>query len=187
MKIWQLTDGEVSEGKYLVVRRDGTIPWWPSFIMGGHDPATAAGLEGYAAEAERLGYEPEYVASVRELAAKFRALAAEKRGKVDPEAGPHRRDNPAVVAMMRGDGDLSGLKEIPEADSDVYLYAQGWRPVADAPLDGTKVDLRADAVIVRGCYWGLCDVDHSPHGAFDWVMAPAGFRPTHFRLPKPES
>ena len=25
---------EFSEGKFLVVRRDGSIPWWPHFVLG---------------------------------------------------------------------------------------------------------------------------------------------------------
>lgn len=109
MKLWQKTNGDHKEGKYLVVRRDGTIPAWPAFICGGNDPASAAGLRGYADEAERLGYESEYVASVRELADDFdtRARAVAGKVKVDPEAPPHRKDNPAIVAMMRGQGDLS--------------------------------------------------------------------------------
>lgn len=112
MKVWQKTDGEYSEGKYLTVRRDGTIPWWPAFTMGGHDPASAAGLRGYADEAERLGYEVEYVASVRSLADDYEALATSTKGqvKVDPEAPPHRKDNPSVVAMMRGEGDLAAYE-----------------------------------------------------------------------------
>lgn len=112
MKIWQMTDGEYKDGKYLVVRRDGTIPWWPNFVMGGHDPASAAGLRGYADKAEQLGYEAEYVDSVRGLADKFDALAKEVKGKakVDPEAPPHRTDNPAVIAMMRHEADLENYK-----------------------------------------------------------------------------
>lgn len=110
MKIWQKTDGDHKEGKYLVVRRDGTVPWWPSFVMGGHDPASAAGLRAYAVEAARLGYEREYVASIHDLADDFVRLAEAVKGqaKVDPEAPPHRTDNPAVVSMMRGEADLSG-------------------------------------------------------------------------------
>jgi hypothetical protein len=112
MRIWQMTDGEFADGKYLVVRRDGTIPWWPNFVMGGHDPASGAGLRGYADKAAELGYEAEYVQSIRELADMYDLLAAKVKGtvKVDPEAPPHRKDNPAVVAMMRHEADLSGYK-----------------------------------------------------------------------------
>jgi hypothetical protein len=34
MKIWAKTE-EFSEGKYLVVHRDGTTPDWPHFVIGG--------------------------------------------------------------------------------------------------------------------------------------------------------
>lgn len=109
MKLWQKTDGDYREGKYLIVRRDGTIPNWPAFICGGNDPASSAALRAYADEADVLGYEAEYVASVRELADDFeqRARAVAGTVKVDPEAPPHRIDNPSVVAMMRGEADLS--------------------------------------------------------------------------------
>lgn len=105
MKIWAKTM-EYSEGKYLVVRRDGTIPEWPHFVMGGDDPCVPFALRAYAMEAESRGYDPEYVASLRELADDFSARTG---GKADPDAGPHRKDNPAIIAMMRGYGDLTKL------------------------------------------------------------------------------
>lgn len=110
MKIWAKTE-EFSEGKYLVVRRDGTVPEWPHFVMGGFDPCVPAGLRAYADEAERRGYDPEYVASIRELAGDFERLSATPRAVAiaDPDAPPHRRDNPSVIAMMRGHGDLQSL------------------------------------------------------------------------------
>lgn len=100
MKIWAKTK-EFGEGKFLVVRRDGSSPAWPHFVMGARDPAVPAGLRAYAAEAERLGFEAEYVASIRELAADFEAYRANE-GSGDPEAPPHRKDDPAVLTAMRG-------------------------------------------------------------------------------------
>lgn len=98
MKIWAKTE-EFSEGKYLVVRRDGTIPAWPHFVIGGVDPAASAGLRGYAAKAEELGFDPEYVASIRELANDFDGLTG--TAKADPDAPPHRTDDPYVLELMR--------------------------------------------------------------------------------------
>ena len=67
VKIWAKTE-EFSEGKYLVVRRDGTIPAWPHF---------RTRRERYRLRRQRLrhmqmmpdgrGLDSEYVASVREL------------------------------------------------------------------------------------------------------------------------
>jgi hypothetical protein len=107
MKVWAKTDGEVREGKYLVVRRDGTIPPWPHFVLGGYDPAAPAALRAYARAGVELGYDPEFTSSVLELADDYEKLAADNAGKADPDAGPHRRDNPAVVAMMRHQFDLT--------------------------------------------------------------------------------
>lgn len=118
MKIWAKTEGEVREGKYLVVRRDGTIPKWGHFVIAVIDPAAAAGLRGYADEAERLRFDPEYVESIRELARDSERLSMEAASNAavlgtkgaDPDAPPHRKDNSAVVELMRGNGDLTGYR-----------------------------------------------------------------------------
>lgn len=106
MKIWTKTE-EFSEGKYLVVRRDGTIPSWPHFVIGGDDPSAPAALRAYAEDAEQRGLDPEYVASIRELADDF---SRRQGGKADPDKAPHRQDNPAIIELMRGQGDLSKLR-----------------------------------------------------------------------------
>lgn len=117
MKIWAKTDGEVREGKYLVVRRDGTIPRWKHFVIGGEDYAGPAGLRAYAEEARRLGYESEYCDSILGLAFDFEInavdaaqMSAQLGAKgADPDAGPHRKDCPAVIGMLRGNGDVADL------------------------------------------------------------------------------
>jgi hypothetical protein len=100
MKIWAKTK-EFSEGKFLVVRRDGSVPHWPHFVMGARDPAAPAALRAYADVAAQLGFEPGYIASIRELAGDFDAYRAAE-GNGDPEAPPHRKDSPEVIAAMRG-------------------------------------------------------------------------------------
>ena len=63
MKIWAKTE-QFSEGKYLVVRRDGTVPSWPHFVIGGHDPAGPVALIAYARAARALGMDEDYCASI---------------------------------------------------------------------------------------------------------------------------
>jgi hypothetical protein len=117
MKIWAKTK-EFSEGKYLVVRRDGTIPSWPHFVIAGGDPAAPVALRAYATEARRLEMDEAYCASIEELADDFADLTVRRASDAatlgtkgsDPEAGPHRKDNPAIIALMRGEGDLVGLE-----------------------------------------------------------------------------
>lgn len=105
-KIW-VKGKEAPEGKYLVVRRDGTIPDWGHFVLSYTDRATPAALTAYAAACESFDMDPEYVASLRELA---NELALRDPDPVsDPDAGPHRKDNPAVVRLMRREFDLVGL------------------------------------------------------------------------------
>ncbi len=89
----------IEGGKYLVRRRDGTRPGWPYFVLGAKDPAAAAGLLAYAAEAERKGFDAQYVADLRRLAEEFETYRR-AHGPGDPDAPPARPDDPATVAEM---------------------------------------------------------------------------------------
>lgn len=97
--LWR-NNPETPGGKYLVKRRDGTIPEWPYFVIGGADPAASVALRAYADEAERLGMDARYVADVRELASDFEDYLAE-HASGDPDAPRHRKDDPATVAEMQ--------------------------------------------------------------------------------------
>lgn len=91
MKLWN---------KFLVQRRDGTVPEWPYMVMGGRDPAAPAALRAYAAEARALGMDPEYADDVEGLAGDFNAYRQD-HGSGDPDAPPHRRDAPEVVQRFK--------------------------------------------------------------------------------------
>ena len=91
---------ETPEGKYLVKRRDGTIPEWPSLVIGAKDPAAPAAIRAYADEAERLGMNGQYVADMRTLAAEFEEYRR-NFGNGDPDRGRHRQDDPTTIAEMR--------------------------------------------------------------------------------------
>jgi hypothetical protein len=99
------------EGKYLVVRRDGTVPKWPSFVLGAADPVAEVGLRAYALEvlrivkedpeqAEVLGLLPEFGERLLRYADEWKEYR-EKHGQGDPGMGPHRKDDPATIAKMR--------------------------------------------------------------------------------------
>lgn len=91
---------ETPEGKYLVKRRDGTVPEWPSFVLGARDPRAWKTLLHYAQLCEDDGLDPAYVAGLRFRAGVFAAYLAEN-GEGDPDAPRHRKDDPATVAEMR--------------------------------------------------------------------------------------
>lgn len=97
--LWR-NNPETPEGKYLVKRRDGSIPEWPNFVLGAKDPAAPAALEAYADAAFRLGMNAQYVADVRLLAVAFDNYRQEY-GEGDPDRGRHRRDDSATVEEMR--------------------------------------------------------------------------------------
>jgi hypothetical protein len=101
VKIWAKTK-EFFEGKFLVVRRDGSVPHWPHFVLGARDPAASKALLAYAREAERIGMDYEFVASIIELAGDFHRYRLDE-GNGDPDAPPHRVDDQAVIRAMRGE------------------------------------------------------------------------------------
>lgn len=98
--LWR-KNADTPEGKYLVKRRDGTIPVWPSFVLGAKDEAAPAALLAYADAAERLNYNAKYVEDVRVLAHEFEVYRA-VHGVGDPDRGKHRKDDPQTIAEMRG-------------------------------------------------------------------------------------
>ena len=65
--------------KYVVVKRDGSIPPWPQFVLGAADPAAPAALRTYATMAKALGVEKSYTDLVMEHAQKFNNWRADQR------------------------------------------------------------------------------------------------------------
>lgn len=102
---------ETPEGKYLAKRRDGTVPEWPSFVLGAADPLAESALKAYAAAADvilysnptkasELGLSKEFANRIYRLAEEFREWRqAHTQG--DPGMGQHRKDDPETVAEMR--------------------------------------------------------------------------------------
>ena len=98
-RLWR-NDPDVPGGcKYLVKRRDGSVPEWPWFVIGAKDPAAPVALRAYADAAESHGLDPAYIADIRQLAKDFEDYLA-GHGKGDPDAPRHRTDDPAIVAEM---------------------------------------------------------------------------------------
>lgn len=94
-------DPKTAEGKYLVKRRDGTIPEWPSFVLGARDPHAPAALRAYAESiAKDPDCHPDFPARIRVLAYEFEAYR-EVYGTGDPTRGIHRKDDPATIEEMK--------------------------------------------------------------------------------------
>lgn len=113
---------EFKEGKYLVVRRDGTVPLWPHFVLSARDPAAPEALRQYALRCERVGYKKDYVDSVWLLSRQFEDYH-KANGTGDPDAAPHRQDNAFVISMMRHEMDLTGLGQAPRMREDIEYIA----------------------------------------------------------------
>lgn len=88
------------EGKYLVTRRDGTIPEWPFFVIGAQDPIAPWALRVYALVAFLLRYDKAYCLGVWRLARQF-AQYRKEHGTNDPSAPPTNPDDPATVLKMK--------------------------------------------------------------------------------------
>jgi hypothetical protein len=92
---------DTPEGKYLVKRRDGSVPNWPWFVIGANDPAAPAALMAYAHAAKRLGMDSDYVQDIFDMAKSWAANQAAFGATGDPDAPPNLIDDPETVAEMR--------------------------------------------------------------------------------------
>lgn len=91
MKIWN---------KYLVLRRDNSVPEWPYLVLGAADPSAAAAIRALSSDARNRGKDPEYCDDLLRLADNFEAwLSTNPEG--DPDAPPHRKDDPLVVSRFK--------------------------------------------------------------------------------------
>jgi hypothetical protein len=99
--LWR-NDLNTRGGKYLVLRRDGTVPEWPNFVLGAKDPAAPAALRAYAEAASAAGMNAQYCDDVRRLAIEFEGYR-KSHGDGDPDRGRHRVDDPKTIAKMRGE------------------------------------------------------------------------------------
>lgn len=88
--------------KYLVVRRDGTIPKWPAFVLGARDPAAATALRAYAEAAKKLGMDPGYIRLVLDTADIFDRYREEEGGG-DPDITTPRTDDWSVLEALKGE------------------------------------------------------------------------------------
>jgi hypothetical protein len=87
--------------KFLVRRRDGSIPEWPWLVMGARDPAAPAAIRFYANACFQLQMDPEYVSDLYKLADEWDAYRHE-HGNGDPDAAVHRTDDPDIAALLDG-------------------------------------------------------------------------------------
>lgn len=124
-------------GKYLVKRRDGSVPAWPNFVLGAKDPAAPAALMAYAAKAEELGLDQRLADDVRNLSLQFQDYRS-KFGQGDPDAGPSRPDDPATVTEL-----LSGINPylaVLQPFADYYRLAE---KAGIIPPDGDETTFAA--------------------------------------------
>lgn len=100
-RVWR-NEEATKEGKYpIVLRRDGTVFREPHFLIALRDPCAPPAFLAYAAEAERLGLDPAFVADMRAMAQDATTHRLDI-GPGDPDAKPHRKDNSLVLDWANG-------------------------------------------------------------------------------------
>jgi hypothetical protein len=85
--------------KFLVQRRDGTVPEWPWFVLGAADPIAADTLRYYADRAEEAGMASDYTDDLISLARRFDRWRKQHHTG-DPDAPAHRTDNAEIVVKI---------------------------------------------------------------------------------------
>lgn len=81
--------------KFLVLRRDGTVPLWPWMVLGGRDPLAIVAAEAYlAALLQEEQADQAYVDYIREMVDTLKSY---------PKGGDHDfgLDDPSIVQVMR--------------------------------------------------------------------------------------
>lgn len=84
--------------KFLVFRRDGSVPEWPYLVLGGRDPDVSETVRFLSYIAGLRGRDPVYVDGLRELADRMDLYRAE-HGDGDPDAPAHREDDLGLLEM----------------------------------------------------------------------------------------
>ncbi len=114
---------ETPEGKYLVIRRDGTVVEWPSFVLGARDEDAETCLQVYgllklmtpdqkgvfldeladrcnAARSDPHAQNISFYDSVMDFAEEWHLYRMD-HGDGDPLMGAHRKDDPETIAKMK--------------------------------------------------------------------------------------
>lgn len=95
--VWQINDE--CENKYLVQRRDGTVPNWPWLVLGAKDPAVPEAIRCLSKVSRDLGMDSQYCDDLLILADKFESFRL-KNGVGDPDAEKHRIDSPEIIKLI---------------------------------------------------------------------------------------
>lgn len=133
-------------GKFLVLRRDGSVPDWSWFVLGAADKAAPEALYAYA-DAVRVPMCSaevwDYSRDVHKIGDAFvkerveREKAGKKKG--DPEAGKHRTDDPLIIALMKG--------EVTWPEIRACLYEHECRCVATGECEACRVRKKVRAAV----------------------------------------
>lgn len=111
--------------KYLVLRRDGTVPDWPYLVMGAADPGVPHAIRAYAdwMTSNIYGLDPEYLSDLYRLADSFEEWRR-THTTGDPDAPAHRTDDPEVVSRIKAGSTPDGWRHQPIGRHNPHAAAQ---------------------------------------------------------------
>lgn len=93
--------------KYIVLRRDGTLPPWPLFVLSLGDAAAEPALRAYIEHCQTQDYDPDYLEFLRMLEEEGLSYRTETPVRERPDGmQPDRETHPLVAALLET-GDLS--------------------------------------------------------------------------------
>lgn len=149
--LWRY-EKEIQGGKYLVLRRDGTVFDEPNFVLGKKDPATPKALRAYAEECQRIMLEDgdnsrfnvEYIADVLKLAVEIEKFQETAKESGDPGKGQHRKDNPRVIEQIMNPDRIILAKNINDPEG-IVTSLQNKEP-SDREVD-YKLELKVPIVV----------------------------------------
>jgi hypothetical protein len=131
MRIWRFIEGFLG-CKYLVVKRDGSVPNFPYFVLGARDPWAPDALRAYAVAAKNGGADDRYVQDIYRMAIEFEAFRdVHGTGQPDADEPAERIDDPNIIKLMTEGGKIdleaqftAGIDEaVKQANQELARFA----------------------------------------------------------------
>lgn len=110
----------MSMAKYLVLRRDGTLPPWPYFVLGAADPAAWDTFAFYVERCRELGYSQQYLDELSAIRLNFVKPNGPERRPDDGKVWPG--NHPIVFQLLKLHAGGRGAPPIYDLNDVLYEH-----------------------------------------------------------------